>query len=58
MSENKKDMQPIMRIEGENGATYYPRYHKNTKGEWDLNDKSFQEMFKRRSVIEKSAKKE
>ena len=58
MPENKKELPPITRVEGENGAVYYPRYHKNTQGEWELNDKSFQEMFKRHSVLEKLVKTE
>jgi len=58
MSENKKDMQPILRIEGENGTAWYPRFHKNEKGEWELNDKSFQKMFKSHSVLEKTDKTE
>jgi hypothetical protein len=44
------DMQPIVRVKGEDGIVWYPRYHKNTKGEWELNDKSFQKMFERHMV--------
>ena len=38
------EKQPIIRIEGSNGAVYYPRYAKNTKGKWELKDKSFREI--------------
>ena len=52
MSEDKH-MPPMLRIEGENGTVWYPRFHKNEKGEWELNDPSFREMLKRSSVTEK-----
>lgn len=51
MSEDK-DPHPITRIESGSGVVYYPRYHKNTQGEWELNDKSFQKMFERHMVLE------
>lgn len=57
MPENKKDMPPILRIDAGNGRAYYPKFHKNKQGEWELNDPSFREILKRRSVIEKPAKK-
>lgn len=41
MPENKKDMPPILRIEGEDGIVWYPRFHKNEKGEWYLPDKEY-----------------
>ena len=53
-----KDMPPILRIDAGNGRAYYPRYHKNTKGDWELNDKSFQKMFRSHSVLEKTDKTE
>ena len=53
-----KETQPITRIDAGNGRAYYPRYHKNKEGEWELNDKSFQKMFERHSVLEPNAKKE
>jgi|GEM_PF-2033563 len=53
MPDNKKDMPPILRIEGEDGTVWYPRFHKNEKGEWELNDPSFREMLKCSSVTEK-----
>lgn len=34
-----KEMQPMVRIDVGNGRAYYPRFHKNTQGEWELNDK-------------------
>ena len=55
MSEDK-DMQPILRIEGEDGTVWYTRFHKNEKGAWKLNDKSFQVMHKRCAIIEKRVK--
>ncbi len=44
--------QPITRIVGENGTVWYPRYHKNTKGEWELKDKSFRKMLRRHLVLD------
>ena len=56
MPENK-DQQPIVRIDAGNGRAYYPRFIKNTKGEWELNDKSFLIMLKPHMVLEKPAPK-
>ncbi len=36
-----KDMPPILRIEGEDGIVWYPRFHENEKGEWTLPDKEY-----------------
>jgi hypothetical protein len=52
------DMQPLLRIDAGNGMAFYPRYHKNAKGDWELNDKSFQKMLMRHSVLEPNVKKE
>ncbi|MFZ2398293.1 MAG: hypothetical protein WAW31_06465 [Smithella sp.] len=55
--DNKNDLPPTLRIDAGNGRAYYPRFHKNTKGEWELNDKSFRKMLRPHSVLEKPAKK-
>lgn len=55
---NKDDKPPILRIKTKSGAVYYPRFHKNTQGEWELNDKSFREIFMHQSPSEKPAKEE
>ena len=34
-------MPPILRIEGEDGIVWYPRFHENEKGEWTLPDKEY-----------------
>jgi hypothetical protein len=34
-------MPPILRIEGENGTAWYPRFHKNKKGERELKDAEY-----------------
>lgn len=47
-----KEMQPMVRIDVGNGRAYYPRFHKNTRGEWELNDKLCQKMFERHIVLE------
>ncbi|MEN6347950.1 MAG: hypothetical protein ABFD08_00935 [Syntrophomonas sp.] len=52
-----KDLPPIISIEAENGTIWSPRYHKNTQGEWELNDKSFQKMIDRHMVLEKPTPK-
>ena len=56
MTENN-DLPPTIRVESKSGIAYYPRYHKNTKDEWELNDKSFQKILKPHMVKEKSIKK-
>ena len=54
MEENdKNDLPPILRIDAGNGMAYYPRFVKNTEGEWELNDKSFRKMLKPNTVTEK-----
>lgn len=52
------EQQPITRIVDDNGTVWYPRYHKNTKGEWKLNEKTFLKMLRRHLVsqIKKNAK--
>lgn len=54
----KKEPQPIIRIEGENGASFYTRFEKNTDGEWRMKDKSFRKMFERHTVLEKPVTKD
>jgi len=54
----KDDMQPMVRVEMSDGSAYYPRFEKNTKGEWTPVDPSFQEMNRRRFDSEKRAKTE
>jgi hypothetical protein len=49
------EQRPITRIVDDNGTVWYPRYHKNAKGEWELNDKSFLKML-RRYLISRSDK--
>lgn len=33
--------QPTLRLETPDGIAWYPRFVKNTQGEWELKDKSF-----------------
>lgn len=33
-----KDQPPILRVEMSDGSAYYPRFTKNTNGEWELPD--------------------
>ena len=48
------DQMPIIGIRSEDsGITYYPLYKKNTKGEWELADKSFRKLFMRHAVFKK-----
>ena len=54
----KDDMQPLVRVEMSDGTAYYPRFEKNTKGEWEPVDPSFQEMNRRQFDPEKRAKTE
>ena len=54
----KDDMQPTVRVVGEDGTVWYPMFHKNTEGEWELNDKSFQKMIDRQFGLEKPVKKD
>lgn len=53
---DKDDLPPILRIDAGNGRAYYPRFHKNTDGEWELNDKSFRKMLRPHLVLEQHAK--
>lgn len=50
---DKDDLPPILRVESKSGIAYYPRFHKNTEGAWELNDKSFRKMLKPHTVTEK-----
>jgi hypothetical protein len=52
-NEMKDDMQPLVRVEMSDGTAYYPRFEKNTEGEWTPVDPSFQEMNRRRYDSEK-----
>ena len=51
-----KEELPMTRIEDKSGTVWYPKYHRNTKGELELNDKSFQKMFTPRVTSEKPVK--
>jgi len=52
----KDDQEPLIGIKSEDsGITYYPKFVKNTKGEWEFADKSFQTLFEQHAVIEKPA---
>jgi hypothetical protein len=53
---DKNDPPPTLRVESKSGAAYYPRYHKNTEGEWELNDKSFRNLLKPHLTSEKPVK--
>jgi hypothetical protein len=52
----KDDMQPILRVEIPDGSAYYPKFEKNTDGEWELKDKSFQKMIDRQFGLERNAR--
>jgi hypothetical protein len=54
----KDDMQPMVRVEMSDGSAYYPRFIKNTKGEWELKDKSYQKTIDRQFDSEKPAGKD
>jgi len=54
----KDDMQPLVRVEMSDGLVFYPRFEKNTKGEWTPTDPSFQEMNRRRFGLERNARTE
>ena len=53
----KDDLPPILRVESESGIAYYPRFHKNAEGEWELNDKSFSNLLRPVLVSEKHGTK-
>ena len=53
----KDDMQPMVRVEMGNGLAYHPQFKKNTKGEWEPIDPSFQEINRHRYDSEKRVKK-
>ena len=55
---DKDDLPPILRVESESGIAYYPRFHKNAEGEWELNDKSFRKMLRSHLVSEQPGKKD
>jgi hypothetical protein len=50
---DKADLPPILRVESKSGIAYYPRFHKNTEGAWELNNKSFLNLLKPHIVSEK-----
>lgn len=54
MSQNNDH--PLTSIETPNGTVWSPRYHKNTNGAWELNDKSFQQMITPLSDSEQNAR--
>ena len=56
MPENK-DMSPIVRIDLGNGRAIYPQFVKNTKGKWELKDKSFQKLIMSQYGSKKPAQK-
>jgi hypothetical protein len=40
----EKDYPPTIRVDLGNGRAIYPQFTKNTKGKWELKDKSFQKL--------------
>ena len=54
---DKDNEQPLVRLKGPDGMAFYPRYHKNTEGEWELNDKSFSNLLRPVLVSEKHGTK-
>ena len=54
---DKDNEQPLVRVKGPDGMAFYPRYHKNTEGEWELNDKSFRKLLRPNLVSEKPVTK-
>ncbi len=49
----KDDQQPLVRVKSDSGIVYYPRFEKNTEGEWMPTDPSFQATNRRRFDSEK-----
>jgi hypothetical protein len=54
---DNNDIPPMICVVAPNGTIWSPRFHKNTKGEWELNDKSFRKMLRPHSTSEKPTKK-
>jgi hypothetical protein len=50
---NGDDLPPMLGIKSKTtGITYFPKFVKNTQGEWELKDKEFQKILMRHSVLE------
>jgi len=52
----EKDLPPMIRVDLGNGRAIYPIFRKNTKGEWELKDKSFQKLITSQYGSKKPAK--
>jgi hypothetical protein len=53
-----KEMPPVIRVKGKDGAVYYPKFEKNAQGKWEMKDKSFQKMLSPSEIerLQQSAK--
>ena len=53
------DQEPIIGIKSEDsGITYFPKFVKNRKAEWEFADKSFRKVFEDHIVSGKTVSKE
>jgi len=53
-----KEQQPVLRVEMPDGSVYYPKYEKNTQGNWKVKDEEFWQKALRLQDSKRQSKKD